>query len=135
MTAAPLEEIFRGYLAACNDHDMDLVAEHLAERVLVNGAEVGRADAVRAVERMCEAFPDQHWEVERLVPADPWLTAVVRTSGVQGGGWNGLAPTGRRIEGLEIDVYRIDDGLVREIWSVGDDLDRFLALSAAAEPV
>jgi len=43
-----------------------------------------------------------------------------------------VAPTGRMLESLAIDIFTISDGLVTKIWVVGDELGRLMQLGAVA---
>jgi hypothetical protein len=43
-----------------------------------------------------------------------------------------VAPTGRMLESLAIDIFTITDDLVTKIWVVGDELGRLLQLGAVA---
>jgi predicted ester cyclase len=47
---------------------------------------------------------------------------------VSGGGWLGIAPSGRRITLRSLDFWRIEDGLIRENWVLVDLLDVFSQL-------
>jgi predicted ester cyclase len=45
-----------------------------------------------------------------------------------GGGWLGLAPTGKRIDLRSLDFWRVENGLIRENWVLVDLLDVFSQL-------
>ena len=72
-------------------------------------------DAVRAFFRdLFAAFPDFAMTVDRIVADDS--TAVVQWHAVgsfTGGPFQGIAPTGRRVEIRGVDVMEIADGLVQ----------------------
>ena len=54
------------------------------------------------------AFPDFHFEPERIHHADEAIVVEGTFSGTQDGPWRGLPPTGRRVEFPMLIVFRFD---------------------------
>lgn len=72
-------------------------------------------DAIRALyTEMFAAFPDFDIQVRRIV-ADDRVAAIqwVAYATFSGGPFQGIQPTGRRIELRALDLIEVDDGLVR----------------------
>jgi predicted ester cyclase len=80
-----------------------------------------------------EAFPDLHVTVEDLVAEGDRLTARVTMRGTHQGAFQGLTPTGKRVEGCAIDMFRISDGKIVEHWGYADDPTDFLRAGGAPE--
>src|SRR5215211_1350766 len=73
-----------------------------------------------------EAFPDLHVTVEDLVAEGDRLTARITMRGTHQGAFQGLTPTGKRVEVRAIDMFRISDGKIVEHWGHADDPTVFL---------
>jgi steroid delta-isomerase-like uncharacterized protein len=68
-----------------------------------------------------EAFPDLSITVEDLVAEGDRVTARVTMRGTHQGEFQGLAPTGKRVEVRAIDMFRISNGKIVEHWGHADD--------------
>jgi predicted ester cyclase len=108
--------LYERYLAACNAHRLDLVAELVSDEVGGSGADDGLAPYLRRIEVVLEAFPDYHWELQqRLVDGDTVVARLVGR-GTHTGTFDGIAPTGRRIATQELVIYRFADGKIVRCW-------------------
>jgi steroid delta-isomerase-like uncharacterized protein len=68
------------------------------------------------------AFPDQRWEIERLVAEGDRVAMYSTWTGTHEGPFMGIPPTGRRATVPHMYLFRLDDGLVTEYAAVRDDL-------------
>jgi predicted ester cyclase len=73
-----------------------------------------------------KAFPDMHVTVEDLVAEGDRVAARVTMRGTHQGVFQGLAPTGKRVEVRAMDLCRITDGKIVEHWGHADDPTDFL---------
>jgi len=73
-----------------------------------------------------EAFPDMRVTVEDLVAEGDRVAARVTMRGTHRGVFQGLAPTGKRVEVRAMDMFRISDGKIVEHWGHADDPTDFL---------
>jgi steroid delta-isomerase-like uncharacterized protein len=73
-----------------------------------------------------EAFPDMRVTVEDLIAEGDKVTARVTMRGTHQGEFQGIAPTGKRVEVEAIDMFRINDGKIVEHWGHADDPTSFL---------
>jgi steroid delta-isomerase-like uncharacterized protein len=82
------------------------------------------------------AFPDMHMEPEDVIVGGDKAVARVRSTGTHKGEFNGIPPTGSRVDVQLIDIMRFDDaGLVSEHWGVTDMLTMMQQLGVvAADP-
>jgi predicted ester cyclase len=80
------------------------------------------ADGLRAlVAEFRSAFPDMTVAALDVVAAGDRVGWRVDGHGTHTGPFLGVAPTGRRVRLLGVDLARVQDGRVREMWS-GEDL-------------
>ncbi len=73
-----------------------------------------------------EGFPDLTIAVEDVMAEGDKVTARVTMRGTHSGEFQGIAPTGKRVEVKAIDMFRIEDGKIVEHWGHADDPTAFL---------
>ena len=73
-----------------------------------------------------EGFPDLSVVVEDVMAEGNWVTARVTMRGTHRGEFQGIAPTGKRVEVRAIDMFRIREGKIVEHWGHADDPTGFL---------
>jgi steroid delta-isomerase-like uncharacterized protein len=73
-----------------------------------------------------ESFPDLSVAVEDIMAEGDRVAARVTMRGTHRGEFQGLAPTGKRVEVKAIDMFRICDGRIVEHWGHSDDPSDFL---------
>lgn len=111
-------DVARTYFEAMAAADLDGAASHWAPDILERIAPVGELrgpEEVRAFfQQLFTAFPDQRFEVLDLVPAGNQVAVRWRSTGTFcGGPFQGIDPTGARIEMEGFDLLTIEDGLIR----------------------
>ncbi|MFN8532422.1 MAG: ester cyclase [Dehalococcoidia bacterium] len=96
------------------------------------GIPSGPEDLRVALQLIRNAFPDIQVTVEQSV-AEGDLVVVRNTwRGTHLGEFNGIAPTGNRIEVTGIVIWRIADGLIAERWATIDTLSLLRQMGALA---
>jgi predicted ester cyclase len=113
---------YRSYLARCNEHRFDELADFVAPDVVVDDQECGLNAYAASLHELGRAFPDYHWQLRHLLVDGDLLAAHLRDTGTHGGPWLGVAATGRTVAIAEYAVYRLRDGRIAEVWSTADDL-------------
>ncbi len=73
-----------------------------------------------------EAFPDLRVTVEDLVAEGDRVAARVTMRGTHQREFQGLAPTGKRVQVRAIDMFRISNGKIVEHWGHADDPTGYL---------
>lgn len=68
------------------------------------------------------AFPDQRWEIERLVAEEDRVAMYCTWTATQEGTFMGIPPSGRRASVPHMYLFQLDQGLVTEYAAVRDDL-------------
>jgi steroid delta-isomerase-like uncharacterized protein len=80
------------------------------------------------------AFPDVRTTIEDLVAEGDRVAKRFTVRGTQTGEFNGLAPTGRQFALAGIDILRISEGKIREIWYGYDMLGVLQQLGVMPQP-
>jgi steroid delta-isomerase-like uncharacterized protein len=73
-----------------------------------------------------ESFPDLTISIEDVMAEGDWVTARVTMRGTHRGEFQGIAPTGKRVEVRAIDMFRIREGKIVEHWGHADDPTGYL---------
>jgi steroid delta-isomerase-like uncharacterized protein len=73
-----------------------------------------------------EGFPDLNITVEDVMAEEDRVAARVTMRGTHLGEFQGIAPTGKRVEVRAIDMFRIREGKIVEHWGHADDPTGFL---------
>ena len=116
MTNDELAAFYRRYNACCNEHRFEDLDEFVARDVAIDGAARGLEAYAAEVRAVVRAFPDYRWELRRLVVAAPWIAAHFTDTGTHREAFLGVQPTGRSVAVLEFAFYRVDAGLIAEVW-------------------
>ena len=67
------------------------------------------------------AFSDMRITVEDMIAEGDRVAARVTMRGIHQGEFQGIAPTGKRVQVRAIDMFRIADAKIVEHWGHGDD--------------
>ncbi|MBK1787432.1 ester cyclase [Prauserella cavernicola] len=134
MTDHPDAQLLRTALDALNAGDLDACVELMHPNFLINLAGlptqlVGR-DVWRAgVELLRAAFPDVQMEIEDTFAVDGRVAVRNTIRGTHRGDFHGVAPTGRTIEVMSNEIYRVGNGLILEEWIVTDNATLFAQIT------
>jgi predicted ester cyclase len=106
-----------------------LVEEVVKGRNLDVLDEVADQDVARAAKGWVgpfrRSFPDFDMEIVDLIAEGDKVVAHFKCSGTHEGEWRGVAPTGKRFEGVdEIYIFRIVNGKLASAVAVEDNLTR-----------
>jgi steroid delta-isomerase-like uncharacterized protein len=118
-------ELVRAGFRAFNDGDPDECLAYITPDLIINLAELpepqhGRDTWRQGFEMMKRAFPDLQAHVEDIVAADDKVAVRVRFRGTHTGEFLGIPATGRTIDYVSHEFYRVADGLVAEEWICSD---------------
>jgi steroid delta-isomerase-like uncharacterized protein len=111
-------EVARTIFDGVAKRELDVAMEHVAEDTVDDfialGEVRGRAAIRRFFDEMFTAFPDFEISVERIVADDEGAAVQWRAHGTfSGGPFQGIEPTGRRVDIRGLDLMEIAGGLVR----------------------
>jgi hypothetical protein len=102
-----------------------------ADPVIVNGTPMPVSDLVARARALHVAFADHAIELVDQVQQPGKVAIAFRHTARHVGPWTTplgeIAPTGRMVTGLGIDLFTLDaDGRITEIWVLADELQRLL---------
>jgi steroid delta-isomerase-like uncharacterized protein len=119
------EEVALGYLAAVSERDLDAMIAHLSDDVIEDITPVGilrgPGEARAFFGELFAAFPDFQFTVEHSI-SNPSIAAVQwRATGTfRGAPFQGIEPTGRRVEIRGCDCIETGDGKIVRITAYYD---------------
>ena len=76
------------------------------------------------------AFPDLSWQIDFILADGEFVVGRWTASGTHLGAWAGVEATGKPMRFSGINVFRVSDGKVVEIWNHRDDLGLMQQLGA-----
>ncbi|OVE85208.1 ester cyclase [Natronolimnobius baerhuensis] len=88
----------------------------------------GRDEYRAYVEAYREAFPDVEYEVEHVLAEDDTVALRYTAHGTHDGEFMGLEPTGDQVSVSGMEMYRIEDEQIAEMWTSYDALGLFQEL-------
>lgn len=80
---------------------------------------------------LLSAFPDAHIEPETIVVDDDHVALAYTLTGTHQGDFEGVAPTGKRIEVRGLQIGRFENAQIVERWGMSDPLGIMQQLGAA----
>jgi predicted ester cyclase len=116
-----LVDRYRQYNAVCNRHAFDELPPYLCDVVLVNGSRRTAQEYIDDLVPVHRAFPDYHWEMQRVVVEKPWLAVQLSDRGTHLGTWQGVPATGAPVRTDEFAMYRFEDDRIAEVWVTADN--------------
>jgi len=85
-------------------------------------AEPGGGGMAKIAKDFRAAFPDLSFETEMMIVEGDLVAARWTMTGTNTGPWGGQGPTGKSVRFSGINIFRIEDGMVVELWNHRDDL-------------
>ena len=118
-------ELVRAGFQAFNSGDAGQCLALTAPDLITNLAELpeprhGRDVWRQGFEMMKHAFPDLQAHIEDIVAAQDKVAVRLRLRGTHSGEFLGIPATGRAVEYVSHEFYRITDGLIAEEWICSD---------------
>jgi uncharacterized protein (TIGR02246 family) len=95
------------------------------------GVPPGLAGIKAFVNMMSAAFPDQHATIEDILVEGDRVMTRTTVRATHTGPFRDIAPTGRPVSVEVIDIWRVEDGKLKEHWGVFDNLAFLRQLGAA----
>ncbi len=104
------------------DAAFDLIAEDYVRHDLRPGNPLpGPAGQKQIALDFRKAFPDLKFVVDLLIAEGDYVAARWTMSGTHQGQWGNVPPTGKHAEFSGVNIFRIANGKVIEIWNHRDD--------------
>jgi steroid delta-isomerase-like uncharacterized protein len=112
----------------------ELTSEDIVTHTSVPGIAPTREGFRQFVGTYLGAFPVQHTELERLIAEDDLVTALHTHHVTHGGEFMGAPASGKEAVVPGIEVYRIANGRIVEMWHQDDLFSLVLQLGLMAAP-
>ena len=118
-------ELVRAAARAFNTGNTDECLARIAPDLIINLAELpepqhGREVWRQGFEMMKHAFPDLQAHIEDIFAAQDKVAVRLRFRGIHSGEFLGFPATGRTVEYVSHEFYRVADGLIAEEWICSD---------------
>ncbi len=109
-----------------NSGNIDVAVESFAQEAVDHdpapGQGAGRDGFKAFFQSLTSAFPDAHIEPAQMVADEENVAIAYTLTGTHQGEFNGIAPTGKRIEVRGVQIGRFADGKIVERWGSSDEL-------------
>ena len=138
MSAEENKAIYLRTVEYQNAGDLEASLAFTAPDALFNGQPFGREGDRQRHEMLATAFPDTHYDIQELVAEGETLVARWRMTGTHEGDLVGptmtIPPTGKRIDLWGMSLYRMEDGMAKEIWESFDMMEFLGQLGVLQSP-
>jgi steroid delta-isomerase-like uncharacterized protein len=126
------EEVF-------NEQNYDVIDEVLAEDLIDHNPALpmeitSPAEFKEAVKTIHSAFPDFEAPIEDIIAEGDRVVTRTREMGTHEGTFAGVPPTGESVEVQGINIYRIEDGRIAEMWIQVDTMGLMGQLGVVEPP-
>ena len=118
-------ELIRASFGEFNGGNLDACVARLAPDFVINLAELpepmhGREAWRQAAEMMRRAFPDLEADIRDIFAAADRVAVRLTFRGTHAGEFLGIPATGRRIQYVSHEFYRVVEGFIAEEWICSD---------------
>jgi len=134
MSSEQNKAIVRNYLnEIVNKGNMAAFDSYISEDVVFNNAKGFKQQYPARMQTIRRAFSDYELTIEDQIAEGEKVVTRVTFRGTHQGQFNGVAPTGRKVQWSGLAMDRIADGKVVEMWHVQNTTE-LLQQIGAAEP-
>ena len=122
------EEVWnQGHLAAADDIFAD---DYVRHDLRPGNPLAGPAGQKKIAADFRAAFPDLRMTIDLVIAEGDMIAARWTTEGTNTGQWGNVPPTGKRARFSGVNIFRIENGKVVELWNHRDDLGVMQQLDA-----
>ncbi|MBY4678734.1 ester cyclase [Marinobacterium arenosum] len=118
------DQVRRFYAELWNDHNLSEMRSILHEDVSFRGSlgeqKQGHAGFASYVDRLHEALADYRCIIEELVAEGDKVFAKMTFTGIHQHAFMGYSPTGQRLSWQGAALFSFRDGLISDVWVLGD---------------
>ncbi|KAI1364404.1 hypothetical protein F5Y08DRAFT_307098 [Xylaria arbuscula] len=112
-----IRDFYQSYLDACNDQDWDRMQQFYASpHVLVDGEPRTLSQLIERAKSMAAGFADWRLEIWHFTVDGDLVYVHLKLGGTHTATFQGVEPTGRRVDTTEFALYRLVEGKFVEIW-------------------
>jgi C-1 hydroxylase len=113
----------RKVIEAINEQNLDFLDSLTAPDYFDHTHQLNPEGVKQFMNMIFKAFPDWHETIEDIVAEGDKVWIRAKATGTHTGEYRGLAPTGKKITAMGVNIYRIVNGKFVEGWAVEDWLD------------
>ena len=99
-----------------------IAPDYINHSASVANPEPGPKGLYPIIDSIRKGFPDLHYDIKDLIITDDKVVARVIMTGTLLGELWGMKPNGKRIEVNQINIERIENGMIKEHWRVTEEL-------------
>ena len=136
MSVEKNKEIISRLFEIVRSHDLSALEDVCDESIVYRSpeVEVQGLDAYReTIREMIETFPDLNPELQEMIGEGDQVSSIHIARGTHEGDYDGIAPTGRRMELVVSDHFTLRGGKVIEHQEFNDVLTIFRQLGVASD--
>ena len=123
--------IVRRFIEAYNKRNLDLLDDLVAPDYVDHTHQLQGLESLKQLMKGgFKAFPDWHETIEDIIAEGDKVWVRVKTTGTHTGKWVGLAPTGKKVTSMVVQIFRIVNGKLVEYRHISDSLDLLKQLGA-----
>ena len=115
--------LVRRWIDAYNTHNLDSFDEFIAPDYVDHTNKVDREGLRQLFIIGFTGFPDWHETIEDIIAEGDKVWIHVSYTGTHTGVFMGVAPTGKKVTMMGVDIYRIENGKLVEYWHVSDPMN------------
>ena len=108
----------------------ELLAENFVDHNPLPGLPPNREGFKQSFVIFRNTFPDMHYTIEDIIAEEDKVVIRWTATGTQRGELMGIPPTGKNISVTGMDIFRITDGNLAELWLAWDQLGMMQQLGA-----
>jgi steroid delta-isomerase-like uncharacterized protein len=117
-----------------NKRDVKIADDLFVQDFIVNGQKIGREGLKQSMTRHLSAFPDLRVAINEIIAEGGKVVIWYTVQGTQKGEFDGVPPTGKQVNWVGADLFRIEGGKIVEARFVDDSLGRLRQLGATVSP-
>lgn len=138
MSAEQNKALMRQFFAALDTGDLEgmvaQVTEDMVTHTPIPGIGRGREGFRGFMSVFFSAFPEQSVQVHRVIAEGDRVAVHHTHHATHGGDFLGLPPTGKRVTVTGIEIFRIENGKIAEMWHQDDLLSLMQQLGIVPGP-
>jgi steroid delta-isomerase-like uncharacterized protein len=116
-----------------NKRNPNVVDEIFVETFAINGREMRREDLKQSMRRRLAAFPDLQVTIDECIGDGAQVGIWYTAHGTHQGAFEGIAPTGRQVTWVGVDLFHLEGGKIAQGRFVDDALGLMKQLGARLE--
>jgi steroid delta-isomerase-like uncharacterized protein len=127
--------IVRRFFESVNNRDLDALAQVVSRDIEFHGMEVHGLQELQAkFAEIVGGMPDIVMTIHDLIAEGDRVAVRVTGKGTHTGEFEGMPPTDRSFEAAEMDILRIEEGKIAEVWQLYDQLGFLTQLGLFPQP-